>query len=470
MNTLFDIALFFKDIGGWLEKGLTALLALIIGWTGGGATVMEAAQGKAIQATRREYVFDNGRLLLGSWNHGTAEDDIARWAKEAGLDFLITVLQPAKGGNETLEILKKYGLGGFELNYGEHSTLDQIDEDLLSTYWGELWADEPHARAFAALQKQVEAYPKEGRMQYINLLPNYAGPEALVDDWSISWSRYLLLLESPWSRNNLVAYTRYMAQYVSTVDTDYISMDCYPYTWDEDGNISTFNRWLFCLQTLAEACRDTGRDMWVITQAGGQSAGKNKDGVFAGTSLPEQNQQNFASLAFGAKAIVYASMKQGWFDDNSTMIDLDGQRTKTYYNVQAANKELTPFAEVYGDYTWKNAYLENMRRCAGMHYGILGLDFLPNNIWNLPNALPAEERLELVTGDGLLIGKFDKTEGDGSAWVITNMMELKESKSAQFTVRFDRPATVYLEGETQAYEAGLHSFTLAPGGGMFVAM
>jgi hypothetical protein len=475
MNTLFDIALLFKDVGHWFEKGFAALLALIIGWTGGGQTILELAEGKAFTATRQEYVYDNERLLLGAYNFTNPDEDTVRWAKEAGLDFMFTLMSNIFDGNDdpnaTLRLLKKYGLGGMDVNHFRTGTrLDLIEEDLLDTFWGQALTDEPHAREFENLAEQARAFYEEkpGRTPQFCLLPIYAGPSDLVDDWSISWARWLFLLESPWSRDNILAYRKYMAQYVSTIDMDNISQDIYPYHWDENGEVETNARWLFGLQAQAEACRDTGRDMWVITQAGGD--GPNKDGAYTGTTLAEQNQQNFASLAFGTKCIVYAMMRRWWFESESVMLNDNNERTPTYYSVQAANKELAPFAKVYGEYKWKNAYLENMRRVAGIHYPILGLSFLPNNIWNLPNPLPAEERLDLVTKDGLLIGKFDKIEGDGSAWVITNMMELKESKSAQFTVRFDRPATVYLEGETLAYEAGLHSFTLAPGGGMFMTM
>jgi hypothetical protein len=475
MGISFDTALLLKGVGGLVEKGLAALLSAVIAWTGGGQTFLEVLGDRPVKTTRQEYVFDNDRLLISAWNHGDAQEETVRLAKEAGLDFMLSVVGGRDTVNDTLALFKKYDLGVMQLDYGHTYLLDVIDPAYHDYFWGELKADEPAAHDMESaladeLQAHFDAYNEKGLFSLINLLPNYGSPEALSKNSDVSVARYITLFQSPWARRNMVVYPRYLATFVSRLNTDYISTDTYPFSVDhEKGTVVTYDKWLYSLAVQAEACRETGRDMWVITQAGGDYI--KQQNRFVTSTLPEQNQQHFASLAFGTKNIMHANFKNGWFQVGGDMLyGATNEPTPTYYAVQAANKELAPFAKIYGEYKWNNAYLENKTRCAGIDYKFFGLDFLPNKIYGIPNPLPVDERLKLITKDGLLIGKFDKIEGDGNAWIITNMMDIADLKTAEFTVRFEASTTVYLGGETKVYEAGDHTFTLDPGQGMFVTM
>ena len=442
-------------------------------WLSQSVSVTQLAGDEAIRATPRDYVFGNGRLLLGAYCYDTAFSDaqsVGR-VKAAGLDFLICGVTPA-----FLDECARQGVGVIAAGYnGPGSWLDLGDgaesawlglaaEDYKrhEALWGDDIFDEPRAREFGKTSGILEHYYSlgTGRMPLVSLNPaknadRAANATGLSEQ--VGWAKYLLP-GTLYSDAALNIYRQYAAAYIKTIDTDYISLDIYPYYKTERDKPYTLSMWLHNLDILAEACRGTGRDLWVVTQAAGEA--RQADTSRYCDRKCDQLQQAYASLAFGAKAIVYACYQAGWWDSGSHMVTDGGEPTGTYYAVQAVNGELRGFAEIYGEYEWLGAYTVNNHKVAGARYG-------------LSNGLPKSERLRLGSKDGLLVGCFGKKEGGGRAYVVANMMELGKDKAAVCAVEFPegKPVAVYGGGEVRAYEnGGRVELSLDPGDGRFIVV
>ncbi|MCL2509094.1 MAG: hypothetical protein FWF05_07960 [Oscillospiraceae bacterium] len=449
-----------------LKSVLALLLTPIILISGVSASVMYLAGDDAIIATKREYVYSNDRLLLGGYNDRLLEDysNLACLAKEAGLDFLVTQVN-----EEFLDQCYSAGIGVIASHYNAASAYYTISENTEAQWmsmsavthkahpalWSDYLIDEPCSQELGKINRILDHYYSlnTGLMPYVNLFPIYANEEQLGTSPQLGWKQYLL----PWTTygdGQFDKYRQHAADYIKTVDTDYISFDVYPYKV-----FGTNDNWLHNLDILAGACRDTKRDLWVITQAAGNEV--YGDG---GTSqrwcgkTSDQLQQGYAALAFGAKAVIYGCFQTGWWDPQSHMVDPNGEPTDTYYAVQAANADFALFAEVYGAYQWLGAYTLNSRKAAGLRY-------------ELSNGLAKKERLDVISCDGLLVGCFDAKEHEGKAYIITNMAELLMDQSASCCISFPKgkTVTVYGGGEVKTFaDGGKVELKLGPGDGRFI--
>jgi len=448
-----------------LLKLLAMLLTPVALVTGVSSSVMELYGEGAIVAGQRDYCFDRDRLLLGAYNNGLSENYaiLPALAKEAGLDFLVSWVAD---NEDFLDKCREAGIGVVAKGWNGNPSFMSLPEDARwmnltgenykkhPALWGDDFVDEPFTPHFKDLSKFVDHYNSldTGRMLYINLLPIHNEDDSSVPLW-----RKILLPATLYASENLDSYRRHVGEYIKNIDNDCISVDHYPYNVD-----GTSRDWLDNLDILAEAARDTNRDLWVITQAAGNEV-DHKDGSNKrwANKKSDQLQQGWACMAFGAKAIIYACFQDGWWDDGSRMLTAAGEPTATYYAVQAANAEFAPFAKKYGEYQWRGAHLVNSLKVAGAYSNVLS------------NGLPREKRLPVLSLAGLVVGCFDAKQGGGNAYVIANMNELLKEESAACTVCFPqgKTVTVYGGGEKIIYEnGGAVTLTLEPGDGRFITV
>ena len=232
-------------------------------------------------------------------------------------------------------------------------------------------------------------------------------------------------------------------------------------TVGENGELikTTNGSWLRNLDILAQACRETGRSLWVITQAAGLTS---KGEV--GKSNPrwcdepaDVSQQAYASLAFGAGAIIHAEFAaRGWWDSGSHMIDADGNPTDTYRAVKSVNEDLRAFADVYGKYQYSSTYLVNGRKAAGFSRGRLAVQ-------------KSEDVIDLFSSSALLVGCFNSS-ADGRAYVVANMEELQNetTASAVYKVPAGKSLMLWQGGRASWYSSGATvRISLSPGEGVF---
>ena len=430
------------------------LMALLVLLSGGVAPVVGSTKVKPIVATEREYRFDRDRLLLGAYCLKVDEhfEQTRAWFKEAGLQFPVAV----QGQDLTKNDLDWFLDNGMGVIVPRSEYYLNLKHDAI---WGVDLRDEPSAADFPALQEQVQSlYAQDPhRFPMVNLLPMYAGPDQLGEDVELP----SFMGDSPFDSfsDRSVYYRMHVSDYIGTIDSDIISVDIYPLTVSENGELGTYMHWMRNLDILADACRKTGRDLWVITQAAG--TGDVDEGQSAYRfckTVEDQRWQDYTALAFGAKAIIYGCYYGGWWRHDSHMLDKDGKRTDTYYAVKQVNEELSAFAETYGKYENHGAVMYNR-----LHPNASGVSLGTTKV-------PGCYKPVMLTADPVLCGCFTEKEGCGRAYVFNNMYDPQTGKTASFTATFPlaKRVTVYRKGETTVINGCTVNLTLDNREGVFV--
>ncbi len=455
-------------------KILALFTSIIFALSGVSESAVGFTPGTPINATRQDYCFDNSKLLIGAYY---ADYGKLQLAKEAGIEFFIDSSVTKEG----LDACQQYGIGviagGYNLsrgygNFKQTTENNWVNFDMASykdhpALWGDDMIDEPGADSFAGINRAAKAYYEktDGKIAFINLFPNYADNEQLNESNDMSgWAKFMLLTNNA-SKPYSIRYKKYISDYVNKIDTDYICLDYYPMRakLGENGKVTKYTdgSWLTNLDQVADACKKTNRDFWIITQAAGMTVNEeNKDNPRYCDTLPDISQQVFASLCFGAKAIIHAEFaSKGWWDpETSHMIDKDGNTTATYDAVKEADSLVAPFAKEYGKYTYTSTYCINPLKVAGRDSGKFICD-------------DPEEHLDIETANGLLVGTF--TGDEGKAYVITNMEELNDqvTASAVLNVPEGKTITVYQNGRAFTYSGiAKYDLTLKPGEGVYVTI
>jgi len=451
---------------------ISILSAIVFALTGVGESVLCYTAGEPIQATRRDYCFDNSGLIIGGYY--STKDEL-KYCNDAGIEFII-----ASGVNKDyLDTAYRYGVGVIASNYNlPYCYADMTDSATaayvnaqLSAYrdhpalWGDNVIDEPNAPSYDNIAKACEAYYKQHpeKIPYVNLFPMYASDEQLGEYSTLSPLASILTPFSDQFSTDTIQYKMYTSDYINKIDTDYICMDYYPYSYKTNtlgkATKTTSGAWLRNLDILAEACRETNRDLWIITQASGLTKdGLDKDDVRWCDEVSDISQQVYASLAFGSKAIIHALYgSQGWWDTDSHMIGSDGKPTDTYYAVSEVDSYLADFADVYGNYAYTSTYLINSSRVAGYRHGRLACEII-------------SEEGNIKSSNGLLVGTFTG-KNDSKAYIVTNMEELAKEKTAEF--KFEVPegkvATVYANGNV-INKVSSFEMSLEPGAGAYITV
>lgn len=455
-----------------LARITSLFMSLIFAISGLSPSVVNYTDGEPIQATRREYCFDNSGLLIGGYY---AREDELQYCNDAGIQFII-----AGGVNEKyLDTAQNYGVGIIASSYNVPYCYADMTDSATQAYinadpsaykdhpalWGDNVIDEPWSTSYPNVAKSVDAYYSKfaGKLPFVNLFPSYASDEQLTEFDNLSFGKKIFSPFSDQFTNNVSRYKSYTSDYINTIDTDYICVDIYPYRIEQTSNgktvKSTDDNWIRNLDILAEACRETNRDLWVIPQ----SAGLSKDGADGKDmrwcdEVSDISQQVYASLAFGSKAIIYGLYgRDGWWDSDSHMIGSDGKPTETYYAVSEVNSYLKLFQQQFGNYRYTSTYFNNTLSAAGFTRGRLNCEVL-------------SERGNIKSLDCLLVGTFTG-ENDSKAYVVTNMEELNDNKDADFTfeVPKGKTATVYYLNDSATYTEDF-KLLLGPGEGAFITV
>ncbi len=456
-------------------KIMAAIFSLLFAVAGVSESTVGYTKGTPITAKKQDYCFDDSGILIGGY-YGKAGQ--AKLAADAGIDFLI-----ASGVTESmLDEYARNGVGIIAANYNLPSYYGDVTMQQAQPWisfngagykdhpalWGDDLIDEPTAGCFGALAQAAKAYKavKPDKLCLINLFPNYANNEQLGEEPALNFAQKALLLFTDAANASNDQYRSHVSDYINTIDTDYICADIYPYssTVRKNGTEKkeTNEGYIRNLDILADACRGTNRNLWIITQA----AGETKNGI-PGQNRPRYcdevsdiSQQAYACLSFGAKAIIHGLFSDtGWWDIDSHMLGSDGKPTDTYYAAQKVDYDLKAFSAEYGRYTYSSTYLINSMRVAGYGYGPLA-------------TTKEEDKANIKSVNGLLVGTF-KGQNEEKAYILTNMEELNRQTTAHasFFVPQGRIATVYQSGLAKNYPGNQYfDLTLAPGEGVFITV
>ncbi|MEI8078535.1 MAG: hypothetical protein WCH61_02765, partial [bacterium] len=388
------------------------------------------------------------------------DDQHVKEVAEAGIDFLFAV----KAQKNVLDLCKKYQIGviadsnlplwwgGDGKNAGQYGgtvppeKLDVIKQSYRfhPALWGDYLVDEPNVKDFASIAANIKRYHAlfPGQLVSVMLYPIYANtaPLGITPE-----------LQQVPSQLGTTTYQEYISQYVKTIGTDYISFDSYPFT-------GPFASYLENLDLVGTACRESGRDMWVIIQAGAWKA----DALLGEYQI---RWQAYLCLAYGAKIIIHATYSPGWWDGTTSCVNAAGEKNVTYGYVKNVNAELHALSGLFMQYDSLGVYpCGNLSGASQSMAPQLAAQAARNGA----RATPAERNLLAgIKVDGAAIaGCFKRKDGGGYAVMLVNAQD-PWNAAASVTVSMKAPGVAYVKGIKTPLGSGLK---LASGEGVFITM
>ncbi len=292
---------------------------------------------------------DRSRLNVGAYilqPYARTERHI-REIKESGVDFIVCM----SDDRPALDLFEKYGLGavvsgvvpgwwgGDGTNAGkmaERNPLEKYEAAAADfrdhpAIWGIDVGDEPSALDFPHYGKVTALTERlfENQFAYLNLYPNYASVAANSAEQTVN-------------QLGTATYAEHIRRYCENVGLDYLCYDFYPYSLTADrSSLGGINRAYENLRTVADACRATGRAMWIVLQVN-----SNRPEEWIGTD--QLRFQAYSAMAFGVGTITWACYTGGWW--HNQVLDAEGEKTRQYDRMKTVNAELRALGPAYMRY------------------------------------------------------------------------------------------------------------------------
>ena len=293
--------------------------------------------------------FDRSKFHFGTYilqPYARTERHIRELA-ECGIDVIVCLNAAADGDpvadKAVLDYMQKYRVGGILTgvlpawwggdgdNAGkmaESNPLEKYDEGAKKfidhpAIWGVDVGDEPSALDFPHYGKVIahvnRLFPNQ--FAYLNLYPNYASVAKNTGEETVNQ------LGTP-------TYYDHIEEYIKNVPTDYVCYDFYMYSCNPRMAMDN-------LQIVADACRKTGRSMWIVLQVNSVRE----------EEFMSENQlrfQAYSAMAYGAESIIWACWTGGWWYNN--VLDTNGNKTEQYEKLKKVNAELHHIGPAYMKY------------------------------------------------------------------------------------------------------------------------
>lgn len=278
--------------------------------------------------------------------------DGVRKLAEIGVDFLVAV----RPNTQLLDLCQKNRIGilssgNFQMwwggdgsNAGHYADTFpmQTIERVRSTYpaspaiWGDYLVDEPNVQDYAHINNVIQYYRLflPNKLPFVNLYPNYASVAGNTADQTVS-------------QLGVNHYSVYIERYLQMIDLPYLCLDFYPLTGEEGG---PFDRYFENLDIVSNACRRSGKSLWMITQAGAWKAEEAIDTF-------QLRWQTGLCLAYGARAIMHASYSKGWWEASTACVTETGEKNPMYDSVQKVNREIHAVGSDYLKYKNTGTYV-----------------------------------------------------------------------------------------------------------------
>ncbi|MBP5300270.1 MAG: hypothetical protein J6Y80_02590 [Victivallales bacterium] len=343
---------------------------------------------------------DRTRLNIGAYtlrgNHRTEEHirDIAA----CGIDFMVCV----NYDREMLDRFQKYGIGAVVTGVlpgwwgGDgHNAGTLQKENPLEKYtaaaksfqdhpaiWGIDIGDEPSALDFPYYGKVFQCVKEHfpNQFPYLNLYPNYA---------SVSENNAVQTV----NQLGTPTYAEHIEKYCENLPSDYLCYDYYLYSAGVERHYEN-------LRIVADACRKSGRSLWIVLQV------NSKDEAKWITTNQLRFQANSA-LAFGAENIIWACYSRAWWFNQ--VLDDDGNKTQQYEKLRTVNAEIHSLADKYMRYRNVATHFVSFPENAPDLAQLTQTDVLPSLSTGIFNDLKSEENC------GIIVGQMAPRTPDGSA-------------------------------------------------------
>ena len=372
---------------------------------------------------------DRSRLNIGVYHlkpYARTETHVKELA-ECGIDFVIVMDSKDRA---TLDLFHKYGVGaivsdvvpgwwgGNGAGSGKMHTVNTMDKyeaavaDFVDhpAIWGIDIGDEPSALDFPYYGKVFDyvnrAFPNQ--FPYLNLYPNYA---------SVSHNT----AEETECQLGTATYEEHIQKYCENVPADYLSYDFYCF----DHNLRTIGvtKHYENLRVVADACRNTGRSMWIILMVNSHDPN---------IWMTENNLrfQAYTSMAFGAENITWACYTAGWWSNQ--VLDGEGNKTQQYDKLKTVNAEIRTMADEYMKY----------RRVSTHFVGFEGNDDMKQVKQKAISSLSTGVFFDVKADNGapLVVGEMVNRRGDGSvALMICAADDPRETDPKEYCIVFSAP-------------------------------
>lgn len=404
-----------------------------------------------------EYI-TRDRIRIGAWMYNPAMTN-PDWFKtyiDAGFNMVAAMNMGGNAEKEALfDLADKYAI---EMLSGSMSTrIDDRNANASSSvmnaaiyehpsFNGAYLNDEPGTEEYAELSTLANQFIEEmdGRIPFINLLPMYANAAQLKYNAQAAAIEYY----DP----DPDLYRKYCDSFCEQFNTHYICVDIYPLFLN--GRVkSTYKDYVESINQVASSARDHGKDFWCCIQAFGWNASKRTPNV------NEYAWQCYTLLSFGCKGLIW------WYYEgnaNPSLINVaTGETTQAYEDSKVVIAELNAISDTFVQY--KNLGAFNVNYSASVPYLRMSNPYTSFDIIS-----------EVKTDDPMLVGCFEKKDGNGYAFTLVNMTELADEKTATVQVKLSRDAKVtsYQNGTPAVLtpENGYYTFTLDWGMGTFVTI
>lgn len=366
---------------------------------------------------------DRNRLNIGVYHlkpYARTEAHIKDLA-DCGIDFVVCM----DNDRPALDLFHKYGVGaivsgiapkwwgGFGDNAGKLAETNPMEkyEAAAKAYcdhpaiWGIDVGDEPSALDFPYYGRVMDyvdrAFPNQ--FPYLNLYPNYA---------SVSQNN----AQETVNQLGTATYPEHIQKYCENVPVDYLCYDFYLYSINVTKHYEN-------LRVVADACRNTGRSMWIVLQVN-----SNKPAEW----MSENNLrfQAYTSMAFGTENIIWACYTAGWW--HNQVLDGEGNKTQQYDKLKKINAEIRTMADEYMKY-----------RRVSTHF--VGFEGHPDMAAVKQQAIPSLSTgvffdVKADNGAPLVVGEMVNRKGDGSvALMICAADSPHEDNLQEYNITFRAP-------------------------------
>lgn len=411
------------------------------------------------------------RILIGAYmpiSH--CDESHVKDLADAGVDFAVLNMDrlPQKAHADVFKWLCKYGveatvrLERLMKYYKNAGMLDLSKKDEMffadePSFVSFCYIDEPGMEHFEELGREIELFKAEfpGKIPYVNLLPMYANKQQLIGG---AWKAPIEYYE-----DKEASYADYLSEYVRLVDTDYICTDIYPCRRLPDPKCperfpaeyikTTYGNYIKSIEIVADACRDSGRDFWCCIQScTWHKYVREPDGS-------ELRWQAYTLLSYGAKALFYYVFAARAGHSGCIMNEI-GEKTKLYFESAELMHGIKKLSDLYLGYKNLGAFNLNSDPEKTPYLEM-------NNPYKDFKAISAIE-----CDTPLLVGCFEKKEGEGYAFTLVNMQDFQTPATSNVRFKADGKLTIYRDGEPEvlAAEDGWYKVSLEQGDGVFVTV
>ena len=379
---------------------------------------------------------DRNKILLGTpvfyYDENFTGEDIKRIA-DAGFDFIVTDARQ-KMWEKLFDDCEKYSVGVIAMdNYlpdgPQIMNMDLDSEVIFDSYRkhpaqvGNMGWDEPNAENFHYIAKYYSLYKKCLPEQFLfnNLFPGGATKKM----------------------RGTKTYKEYIDSFSAQVDSDYISMDIYPFHPLKVMNIVSMYICLNTYHCLGNACRRDGKDFWLYTQ----TQGKWYSHFYNLPTYEQVKWQIWASLCYGARSIIQVGYTPVWGSDAYAMVDKQGNVTEQYIYAKRINSEIIKLSPVLVHYR-NLGVTQTKSEKTNPHFAAALLKQAANNREQGFDGIPQVRCIE--SESSALAGYFREENGSSHALMLVNCKNLYDSEASQYiTVKFASTvnAAVYAHGE-----------------------